>query len=177
MIEQRTYSARSLGKNWSKVNAYNQTVRTISSVQPLSCVRLFATPWTAAHQPPLSSTSLGVCSNWCPLNQWCYLTISSSAAPFSFCLQFLLASGSFPMSWLFATGGLSIRASVSILSMNIQGWFPLGLIGLISLQSKGLSTVFSSWVAQYTVSKDTPGSQQAQEKMSTMSISSLRWQS
>ena len=57
MIEQRTYSARSLGKNWSKVNAYNQTVRTISSVQPLSCVRLFATPWTAAHQASLSITN------------------------------------------------------------------------------------------------------------------------
>ena len=70
---------------------------------------------------------------------------SSSATPFSFCLQPFPASGSFPVSWLFTSGGQSIgtSASASILPMNIQGWFPLGLSGLISLQSKGLSRVFS----------------------------------
>ena len=87
-----------------------------------------------------------VCSNSCPLSQWCYLTISSSVAPFSSCLLSFSASGSFPMSWLFPSGGQSIgtSASASILPMNIQSWFPLGLTGLISLQSKGFSRVFSN---------------------------------
>ena len=96
------------------------------------------------------SLSPRVCSNSCPLSQWCYLTISSSATLFSFCLQSFPASGSFPMSWLFASGGQSIRpsASASVLPMKIHGWFPLGLTGLISLQSKGLSRVFSSIIIQ-----------------------------
>ena len=82
----------------------------------------------------------------CPLSQWCRSTISSSAIPFSSCLQSFPASRSFPTSWLLASGGQSIGASTSasVLSMNIQGWFPLGLTGLTSLQSKGLSRVFSS---------------------------------
>ena len=71
-------------------------------------------------------------------------TISSSVTPFSFCPQSFSASGSFPMSQLFASGGQSIGASAPVLPMNIQGWFPLGLTGLISLLSKGLSRVFSS---------------------------------
>ena len=81
-----------------------------------------------------------------PLSQWCHITISSSVSPFSSCLQSFLASGSFPMSQLFASGGQSIgaSASVSVLPMNIQDWFLLGLIGLISLLSKELSRVFSS---------------------------------
>ena len=94
----------------------------------------------------------GVCSNSCPLSWWCYLTISSSAIPFSFYLQFFPASGSFPMSWFFSSGGQPIVASASALPMNIQGWFLLGLTGLISLQSKGLSRVFSSitiWKDQF----------------------------
>ena len=91
-----------------------------------------------------------VCSNSCPLNQWCYLTISSSASPFPFCLQSFPVSGSFSKSWLFASGGHSIgtSASASVLPMNIQGWFPLGLTCLISLQTKGLSRVFSSTTIQ-----------------------------
>ena len=95
---------------------------------------------------PCPSLSSRVCSNSCPLSQWCYLTISFSAAPFSFCLQSFPASGSFPMSQFFTSNGQSIgaSASASVLPMNIQGWFPLGLTGLISLQSKGLSRVFSS---------------------------------
>ena len=98
------------------------------------------------------SPSPGVCSNSRPLSQWCYLAISSSAAIFSFCLQSFPASGSFPMSWLFASGGQSTRALASILPMNIQGWFPLGWTGLISLLSKELSVVFSSitvWKHQF----------------------------
>ena len=89
--------------------------------------------------PPLSP---GVCSNSYPLSWWCYLTVSSSAA--SFCLQSFQASGSFPMSQLFASGGQSLGASATVLPMNIQGWFPLGFTISISLLSKGLSRVFSS---------------------------------
>ena len=96
------------------------------------------------------SLSPGICSNSCPLSRWCYLTASSSASSFSFCLQSFPASGSFPMSWLFASGGHSIgaSASASVLPMHIQGWFPLGLTGLISLQSKGLLRAFSSTTIQ-----------------------------
>ena len=93
---------------------------------------------------PWLTPSPRTCSNLCPLSQWCHPTISSSVIPFSFCLQSCPASGFFLMSWLFALGGQSIRASASasVFPMNIQGWFPLGLTGLISLQSKGLSRVF-----------------------------------
>ena len=98
--------------------------------------------------------SPGVCSNSCPLSWWCYLTMSSSAALFSLCLQSFPGSGSFPMSWLFTLGGLSTGASASssVLPGNIKGWFPLGLTGLIFMQSKGLSRVFSSttiWKHQF----------------------------
>ena len=89
--------------------------------------------------------------NWVTeLSQWCYLTISSSAALFSFCLQSFPASGYFPVSQLFPSGGQSTGASASPsdLPMNIQGWFPLGLTGLISLLSRGLSRVFSSTTIQ-----------------------------
>ena len=98
-----------------------------------------------------AALSYGVSSNSCPLSWWCFLTISSSASPFSFCLQSLPASGSFPMSWFFASGGQSIgvSTSASVLPMNIQGWFPLGLTGLI-LQSNGPSRVsFSTTVQQH----------------------------
>ena len=99
---------------------------------------------------PCPSPSPRICSNSHPLHQQCHPTISSSVVPFSSCLQSFPASGSFLMSWLFATGGLSIEASAlaSILPMNIQGWFPLGLTGLISLLSKGLSRVFSNTTVQ-----------------------------
>ena len=87
-----------------------------------------------------------VSSDLCPLSWWCHPTISSFVAPFSLCLQSFPASGSFPMSQLFPSGGQSTgtSASTSVLPVNIQGWFPLGLTGLISWQSKGLSRVFSS---------------------------------
>ena len=92
--------------------------------------------------PPLSPR---VCSDSCPLSWWCYRIISSSITPFS-CPQSFPAAASFPMSQLFASGGQSTGASASapVLPMNIQGWLPLGWTGLISLQSKGLSKVFSS---------------------------------
>ena len=79
----------------------------------------------------------------CPLSWWCHSTILSSVVPFSCFLSFP-ASGSFPMSWLFTSGGHSIGASASVLLMNIQSWFPLGFTGFISLQSKGLSRIFSN---------------------------------
>ena len=86
--------------------------------------------------------------------------ISSSATPFSFCLQSFTASGSFPMSRLFTSGGQSIRASASasVLPVNIQGWFPLGLTHLVSLQSKGLSRVFSNTTIRKHQSLGTPSS-------------------
>ena len=95
---------------------------------------------------PSPSPSSGVCSNLCPLSLWCQWTISSSVSPFSSHLQSFPASGSFPMSQLFVSGGQNIgaSASVSVLPVNIQGWFPLRLIGLISLRSKGPSGVLSS---------------------------------
>ena len=98
-----------------------------SSVQLLSCVQLFATPWTAAHQASLSIINSGACSNSCPSSQWCHPTISSSVIPFSSCLQSFPASGSFPMNQFFTSGGQSVGASASVLWMNIQDWFPLGL--------------------------------------------------
>ena len=114
------------------------------ALQSLSAVQLSGTPRTAAHTLPRPSLSPRVCSHSCPWTRWCYLNISSSAKPFSFCLHSFPASGSLPMSQLFASGGQSIGASASVLSMNIQGWFPLGLTSLISSQSKGLSRVFTS---------------------------------
>ena len=101
---------------------------------------------------PCLSLSPGACSNSCPLRQWCHPTISSFVAPFSSCLQSFLASEFFPMSWLFAPGDQIIGDLASILPMNMQDWFPLGLTGLISLKSKGLSRVFSSttiWKHQF----------------------------
>ena len=92
---------------------------------------------------PCPSPTPRACSNSCPLSQWCHPTNSSSVILFSSCLQSFPASGSLPMSQLFAWGSQSIRvsASASVLPMNIQDWFPLGLTGMVSLQSKGLSEV------------------------------------
>ena len=170
-------------------------VSTISmcSVQSLSQVRFFATPWTAAHQASLSITnspsllklmsiksdmciqfSCSVVSeflwphglqharppcplptpwvypNSCPLSWWCHPTISSPVVPFSSCPQSFPASESFPISQLLASGGQSIgvSASTSVLPMNAQDWYPLGWTGWISLQSKGLSRVFSNTTVQ-----------------------------
>ena len=103
-----------------------------SSVQSLSCVRLFATPRTATWQASLSITNPGACSNSCPLSQWCHSTISSSVIPFSSCLQFFPPSRSFHMRQFFTSGGQSVgaSASASVLPMNIQDRFPLGWTGL-----------------------------------------------
>ena len=95
-----------------------------------------------------SLLSPGVCTNSCPLCRWCHPTISSSVAFFTFCPQCFPASGSFPMSWLFPSDSQSIGASASVLPMNIQGWFTLGVTGLISWLSKGLSRVLTSITIQ-----------------------------
>ena len=99
---------------------------------------------------PYPSPTLRACSNSCSLSWWCHPTISSSVVPFSSCLQSFPASGSFPVSRFFASGGQSIgaSASASVLPMNILDWFPLGWTGWISLQSKGLSRVFSNTTVQ-----------------------------
>ena len=108
-------------------------------------------PHVSQHaRPPCPSPTPGVYSNSCPLSWWCHPTISSSAVPFSSCLQSFPASGSFPMSQLFTWDGQSIgvSASASVLPMNTQEWSPLGWTGWISLQSKGFSRVFSNTIVQ-----------------------------
>ena len=122
----------------------------IRSDQSLSCVRLFVVHGLQHARLPCPSPTSGACSNSCPSSQWCHLTISSSIVSFSSCLQSFSASGSFPMSQFFTSGGQSIgiSASASVLPMNIQDWFLLGFTGLISLQSKELSRVFSNLTVQ-----------------------------
>ena len=121
-----------------------------SSIHSLSLVRLFATPWTTACQPAVYPwPTPRACSNSCPSSWWCHPTISSSVISFASCPQSFPASGSFPMSELFASGGQSrVSASASVLPMNIQDWSPLGLAGLISVQSKGLWRLFSNTTIQ-----------------------------
>ena len=111
---------------------------------------LFASSWTPAHHASLSFTNSLSFLKLCPLSQWYYPTISSSVIPFSYCLQSFPASGSFPVSHLFTSGGQNIGESVStsVLPMNVQDWFPLELDGLTSLLSKGLSRVFSNTTVQ-----------------------------
>ena len=111
-----------------------------------SCLTLWPHRLQHANLPcPLLSPR--VCSDSCPLSRWCYLSIWSFATSFAFCLQSFPASGSFPVSRLFASGqSTGASASASVLPMTIQDWFPLGLTGLIPLQSKGLSRDFSSTI-------------------------------
>ena len=101
-------------------------------------------------RPPCSSPTPGAYPNSCPLSWWCHPTILSSVVPFSSCLQSFPTSGSFQISQLFASGGQNIgaSASTSVLPMNTQDWFPLGLTAWISLQSEGLSRVFSNTTSQ-----------------------------
>ena len=101
---------------------------------------------------PCPSPAPGSCSDSCPLSWWCHPSISSSVVPSSSCLQPFPASGSFPMTQFFISGGQSIGVLASVLLVNIQDWFPLGLTGLISSQFKGLSRVFSNttvWKHQF----------------------------
>ena len=140
--------------SFPEVLSYSTICKTFSvsfsSVQSLTYVRLFATPWTAAHQVSLSITTLRACSNSHSSSWWCHPTVSSSAVPFLSCLQSFPASGSFSLSQFFASGGqgIGVSASASVLPMNIQDWYPLGWTGWVSLQSKGLSRVFSNTTVQ-----------------------------
>ena len=131
---------------WSEFPGLHK-VKIPQSVQSLSRVWLFATHGLQHTRLPGLSPTPGAYSNSCPSSWWCHPTISSSAVPFSAHLQFFPASGSFPMSQFFTSDGQSIGASASVLPMNIQNWFNLGLTGLI-LQSKGLSRVFSNTTVQ-----------------------------
>jgi len=124
----------------------------LSYLVQFSCSVMFNSLWPHGLQhstlpcpPPIPRA----CSNSCPLSRWCHPTISPSVIPFSSCLQSFPASRSFPISPYFASGGQSIgiSASASVLPMNIEDWFPLGLTGL-TLQSKGLSRVFSNTTVQ-----------------------------
>ena len=127
---------------------------TLSSVQFSHSV-LSDSLWPHEQQhtrPPCPSPTPGVHPDSCPLSWWCHLTISSSVVPFSSCLQSFPASGSFPMSQFFTSGGqcIGVSASTSVLPMNIQDWFPLGWIGWISLQSKGLKRLLKSLLQHHS---------------------------
>ena len=121
-----------------------------SSVQSLSRVQLFATHESQHARPPCPAQSPAVHSDSCPSSWWCHPAISSSVVPFCSCPQSLQASGSFPMSQLFAWGGQStgVSALASFLPKNNKGWSPLGCTGWMSLQSKGFSRVFSNTTVQ-----------------------------
>ena len=128
---------------WGNWNDYIRSRWWCCSVTKWLCV----TQWTEALQASPSFTVSQVCSNSCPLSQWWHPTISSSVTLFLSCPQSFPVSGSFPMSWLFTSGGQSIGTSALVLPV-IQGWFPLGLTGLISLLSKGISSIFSNTTIQ-----------------------------
>ena len=134
----------------SKHKTWHCKTHQFSSVQFLSLVRLFATPWIAACQASLSITNSGVHSDSRPSSQWCHPAISSSVIPFSSCPQSLPALESFPMSQLFAWGSQSTGASAlaSFLPKKSQGWSPSEWIDWISLQTKALSRVFSNTTVQ-----------------------------
>ena len=144
------HASLSIAKFRLKLKKVGKTTRPFSSIQSLSFVQLFVTLWTATYQASLPITTPGVYSNSCPSSRWYHPTSSSSVIPFSSYLQSFPASGSFQMSQFFASGGQStgVSALTSVLPMNIQGWFPLGWTGWISLQSKGLSRVFSNTTVQ-----------------------------
>ena len=139
-------------KRWSRPIHRKQEQAQRGSVQfSHSVMSNFLWPHGLQHtRPPCPSPTPRAYSNSCPSSQWCHPTISSSVVPVSSCLQAFPASGSFPMSHLFTSGSQSIglSASLSVLPMNIQDWFPLGWTGWISLQSKGLSRVFSNTTVQ-----------------------------
>ena len=134
--------------NIQKTNIMASSPILFSSVAQ-SCPTL--RPHESQHdRPPCPSPTPKVHPNSCPSSRWCHPAISSSVVPFSSCPQSLPASGSFPMSQLFAWGGQRTRvsASASVLPMNTQDWSPLGWTGCMSLQSKGLSRIFSDTTIQ-----------------------------
>ena len=144
--------SQKVGHEWSDLAL---TPRSFQSEKGIQFSHSVVSDSLQPHEPqharsPCPSPTPRVHPNPCPLSRWCHPTISSSVVAFSSCPQSLPASGSFQMSQLFASGGQSIRvsASTSVLPMNIQGWFPLGWTGWISLQSMGLSRLFSNTTVQ-----------------------------
>ena len=140
-----------LEKNDSNLGLISKVI--LRAYQFSSVTQSCPTLWPHGLQhsrPPCSSPAPGVYPNSCPLSQWCHPAISSSVIPFSFCLQSFPISGFFQISQLFASGGqnIGVSASTSVLPMNTQDWSPLGWIGWISLQSKGLLRVFSNSTVQ-----------------------------
>ena len=140
-------------KNWSRNKTFNLRFLTFSSVSQFSCsvVSDSLRPHELQHaRPPCPSPTPGVHPDSHPSSQWCHPAISSSVIPFSSCPQSLPASESFPMSQLFAWGGqrIGISALASVPVLNTQDWCPLGWTGWVSLQSKGLSRVFSNTTVQ-----------------------------
>ena len=138
------YNLRS--QHWVRRSVSFSQLKTLES---LSRVQLFATPWTVACQASLSIVTPRVCSSSCPLSRWCHPTISIAVISSS-CLQSFPASRSFPMSQFFTSEcqSIGVSASTSVLLMNVQDWFPLRWTGWISLQSKGLSRVFFNTTLQ-----------------------------
>ena len=124
------------GKLLRKYTAFQERywVLFIGVIQSLSHVQLFAIHGLQCARSPCPSPSSRVCSHSCPLGWWWHSTISSSVVPFSSCLQSFSTSGSFPLTHIFKSGGQStgVSASAPVLPMDIQGWFPLGLTGLLS---------------------------------------------
>ena len=137
--------ARSHSWHWCQLSVSRLFLWASPSVQfSCSVVSDSLRPRESQHaRPPCPSPTPGVYPNSCPLSRWCHPAISFSVIPFSPCTHSFPTSGSFPMSWLFASGGQSIgaSASASVPPKNIQGLFPLGFSGLISLRSKGLSSL------------------------------------
>ena len=136
--ESDNYLATKQWTTYTSVQFSSVTQSCLTLCNPMDC----STPGLPVHHR--------VYSNSCPLSWWCHLTISFSGVPFFSCLQSFTASGSFQMSKFFTSGGqrIGVSASALVLPMNIQDWFPLGWTGWISLQSKGLSRVFSNTTVQ-----------------------------
>ena len=133
------------------ISGFKQLFKTTVHFSSVAQLCLTLRPHGLQHTSlPCLSPMLGTYSNSCPLSQWCYPNISSFVIPFFSCLPSFPASGSFPMSQFFASGGqpIGVSASLSVLPMNIQDWSPLGWTGWISLQSKGLSRVFCNTTVQ-----------------------------
>ena len=130
---------------WNSIPYSAHQFSSVAQLCPALC-----NPTNRSKWPPCPSPTPGVYPNWCPLSRWCYPTISSSVVPFSTCPQFFPTSGSFRMSQFCASAGQSVgvSASTSVLPMNTQDWSPLGGTGWISLQSNGLSRVFSNTTVQ-----------------------------
>ena len=149
LYERKSYKNQNLGSIICSIY-FPPIIHDAFSVQLLSRVWLFVTPWIAACQGSLSITSSRSSPKLKSIDSVMSSNHLSSVVPFSSRLQSFPALGSFPMSWFFTSGSQSIGASVSssVLPMNIQDWFPLGLTGWISLQSKGLSRVFSNTTVQ-----------------------------